>query len=40
MFVFSALLSKDLATFALVAFGLNYDLHVAIYVGFRNFCKN
>ena len=39
MFIFSALLSKDLATFALVVFGLNYDLHVVFYVGFRNFRK-
>ena len=39
MLDFSALLSKVLFTFAFVVFGLDYDLHVAFYVGFRNFCK-
>ena len=36
----SALLSKVLFTFAFVVFGLDYDLHVVFYVGFRNFRKN
>ena len=40
MLDFSALLSKVLFTFAFVVFGLDYDLHVAFYVGFRNFRKN
>ena len=40
MLDFSALLSKDLYTFVLVVFGLNYDLHAVFYVGFRNFRKN
>ena len=39
-FDFSALLSKVLFAFALVVFWLNYDLQVALYVGFRNFRKN
>jgi len=32
MLDFRALLPKDLFTFALAAFGLDYDLHVAFYV--------
>lgn len=40
MLDFSALLSKVLFTFAFVVFGLDYDLHVVFYVGFRNFRKN
>ena len=40
MLDFSALLSKVLFAFAFVAFGLNYDLRVVFYVGFRNFRKN
>ena len=40
MFAFSILLSKVLYAFVLVVFGLNYDLRVAFYVGFRNFRKN
>lgn len=39
MLDFSALLSKVLFTFVLVVFGLNYDLHVVLYVGFCNFRK-
>ena len=39
MLDFSALLSKALFTFAFVVFGLDYDLHVVFYVGFRNFRK-
>ena len=35
MLDFSALLPKDLFTFAFVVFWSNYNLHV----GFRNFCK-
>lgn len=40
MFVFSALLPKELATFAFVVLGLNYDLHIVFYVVFCNFRKN
>lgn len=40
MLDFSALLSKVLFTFVLVVFGLNYYLHVVLYVGFCNFRKN
>ena len=40
MLDFRALLPKDLFTFALAAFGLNYDLYAVFYVGFRNFRKN
>ena len=40
MLDFSALLSKALYAFVFVVFGLDYDLHVVFYVGFRNFCKN
>ena len=40
MLDFSALLSKSLYTFLLVVFGLDYDLYVVFYVGFRNFRKN
>ena len=36
---FSALLSKVLFTFAFVVFGLDYDLPVVFYVGFRNIVK-
>ena len=39
MFVFSALLPKELATFAFVVLGLNYDLHIVFYVVFCNFRK-
>ena len=39
MLDFSALLSKVLFTFALVVFGLNYDLYVVFYVEFCNFRK-
>ena len=39
MLDFRALLPKDLFTFALAAFGLNYDFYAVFHVGFRNFCK-
>lgn len=39
MLDFSALLSKVLYAFAFVVFWLNYDIHVVLYVGFRNFRK-
>ena len=36
----SSLLQKGLYAFVFVVFGLNYDLYVVFYVGFRNFRKN
>ena len=39
MLDFSVLHSKVLYTFTLVVLGLNNDLHVVFYVGFRNFRK-
>lgn len=40
MLDFKAVLSKLLYTFYSSENGLNYDLHVVLYVGFRNFRKN
>jgi hypothetical protein len=39
MLDFRALLPKDLFTFALAAFGLNYDFYAVFHVGFAIFVK-